>query len=142
VSRRIDVSCRAATRPAIRRISNATSAYDTYNAEGRLRCALSRTTAAYVEYVRYFYDSKGTLPWGPGVPMLLERQGVARRDDAPAALLIQGPSCFQAERFTVAELIKRSSSGEDGSCAAVRRRPRGGPIIAKAVPELLPIGNA
>lgn len=80
VSRRIDVSLSAgyangesALGPGI---NGGTSAYETYNADGRLRFALSRMTAAYIEYVRYFYDSKGTLPLGPGVPMLLERQGV------------------------------------------------------------------
>jgi hypothetical protein len=76
VSRRIDVSLSGGYATGESAISNATSAYETYNADGRLRCALSRTTAAYVEYVRYFYDSRGTLPLGPGVPMLLERQGV------------------------------------------------------------------
>ncbi len=76
MSRRIDVSLSGGYATGESAISKATSAYETYNAEGRLRVALSRTTAAYVEYLRYLYDSRGTLPLGPGVPMLLERQGV------------------------------------------------------------------
>jgi len=75
LNRRIDVSLAAGYATGQSAIVNGTSAYQTYNADGWLRYALSRTTAAYVEYVRYFYDSKGTLPLGLGVPMLLQRQG-------------------------------------------------------------------
>jgi hypothetical protein len=76
VSRRVDLSMSAGYSNGQSAISGGASAYETYDAAGRVRCALTRITAAYVEYVRYFYDSRGTLPLAPGVPMMLERQGV------------------------------------------------------------------
>ena len=50
--------------------------FDTYTGDVRLRYALTRTFAAYVEYLYYFYDSRGSVPIAPGIPAGLERNGV------------------------------------------------------------------
>ncbi|HMD35977.1 MAG TPA: hypothetical protein VKH42_13460 [Vicinamibacterales bacterium] len=52
------------------------SFYETYNGDVRLRFALTRTVAAYGEYVYGFYDSRGTAPVIAGLPPSLERNGI------------------------------------------------------------------
>jgi hypothetical protein len=57
-------------------LSQTESFYVTSNGDLRLRFALSRTVAAYGEYVYGFYDSRGTAPVIAGLPPSLERNGI------------------------------------------------------------------
>jgi hypothetical protein len=52
------------------------STFNTYTGDVRLRYALTRTFAAYVEYLYYVYDSRGSTPIAPGIFPSLERKGV------------------------------------------------------------------
>lgn len=52
------------------------STFDTYTGDLRLSYALTRTFAAYGEYLYYFYDSRGSTPIAPGISSGLERKGV------------------------------------------------------------------
>ena len=56
--------------------NNTTDTFDTYTGTVRLRYAVARTVAAYVEYLYYFYDFHGYPHLVPGVPPTFERNGV------------------------------------------------------------------
>lgn len=50
--------------------------FDTYAGDVRVRYGLTRTLAAYVEYLYYYYDFRRSELLPPGIPGSLERQGV------------------------------------------------------------------
>jgi hypothetical protein len=52
------------------------SSFDTYNGDIRLRYALNRTLAAYVQYIHYVYDFGGNTQLAPGLMPRLERNAV------------------------------------------------------------------
>jgi hypothetical protein len=53
-----------------------TSTFDTYNGEFRIRYAVNRTFAAYVQYLYYVYDFGGNTQLAPGLVPRLERNAV------------------------------------------------------------------
>ena len=53
-----------------------TQPFDTYTGTARVRYALSRRWAAYLEYLYYYYDFGGTTRPPPGVATTMERNGV------------------------------------------------------------------
>ena len=73
---RVDILVSAAYSTGESAFSPSASAFDTYTGDARLRIALARTCAAYVEYLYYVYDSRGTLPLVPGLPGSLERNTI------------------------------------------------------------------
>jgi hypothetical protein len=76
LGRRVDVFASAGYSNGQSALSFEGSTFDTYTGEVRLRYALTRTFAAYVEYLYYFYDSRGSTPIAPGISSGLERKGV------------------------------------------------------------------
>jgi len=53
-----------------------TSTFDTYTGSVKLRYAVSRMWATYVDYLYYYYDFRGRLQLPPGVPPTLKRNGL------------------------------------------------------------------
>jgi hypothetical protein len=74
LTRRIDVVASAGYSNGESALTQS-SAFNTYTGDVRLNFALARTFAAYVEYLYYFYDSRGSTPIAPGISGL-ERRGV------------------------------------------------------------------
>jgi hypothetical protein len=76
LSQRLDFSAMGSYSTGEFAITGAANNYDTYQASVRLRAALQRATAVYVEYVayRYQFDSRVDLPLG--IPGRLFRQGL------------------------------------------------------------------
>ena len=52
------------------------ASFDTYTGNVRLRYAVTRTFATYIEYLYFFYDSLGSTPLAPQIPPGLEPKGV------------------------------------------------------------------
>jgi hypothetical protein len=52
------------------------STFETYTGDVSLHYGLTRVFATYVEYLYYFYDSRGSAPLAPGIPSGLERKGI------------------------------------------------------------------
>jgi hypothetical protein len=52
------------------------SIFETYTGDVRLRYMLTSKLGASVEYLYYFYGSRGSMPLSPGIPSALERKGV------------------------------------------------------------------
>jgi hypothetical protein len=75
VTRRLDVVVSAGYSSG-KSALNIESFFDTYAGNARLRYALVPSLAAYVEYLYYFYDSHGSIPLAPGLPLGLERNGI------------------------------------------------------------------
>lgn len=75
LTRRFDVFASAAYSHGESAIRRGTSSFETYTEDVRLRYAVSRSVAAYVEYLRYFYDSDGVL-LVPGLPAFIQRTSV------------------------------------------------------------------
>jgi hypothetical protein len=75
LTRRIDVLASAGYSNGVSALSQ-TSTFNTYTGDLRLRYALTRTFAAYAEYLYYFYDSRGSTPVAPGISSGLERKGI------------------------------------------------------------------
>jgi hypothetical protein len=75
LTRTMDLNIGAGISTGESAVITGTSAFDTYAATVRIRRSLTRTFAAYVEYVYYFYDF-GTIQVQPGVPPTMERNGV------------------------------------------------------------------
>jgi hypothetical protein len=76
IARRVDALISGAYssgRPALNRSG---PTFDTYSGNARLRVALARSMAAYVEYVYYFYDFREYTELAPGMPKLFERHGL------------------------------------------------------------------
>ena len=65
----------------------------------RLRYALTRTLAASVEYLYYFYDSRRDRGAGPGTAAEVRTQRRSCRLDAAAARGAEGDSCCQVRGF-------------------------------------------
>jgi len=76
LTRRVDVLASAGYSNGESALNRQRSTFDTYTSDVRLRYALTRTFAAYVEYLYYFYDSRGSTPIAPGGSSGLERKGV------------------------------------------------------------------
>lgn len=75
LTRRVDVLVSAAYSNGESALNRQSSTFDTYTGDVRLRYALTRTLAAYGEYLYYFWDSRGSLPLAPGIPAGVERNG-------------------------------------------------------------------
>jgi hypothetical protein len=76
LARRVDIFASAGYSNGESALNPQGSAFDTYTGNVRLRYALTRTFATYVEYLYYFYDSRGSTPIAPGISSGLERKGV------------------------------------------------------------------
>lgn len=76
LARRVDVRLAAAYSAGESALGGTASLFNTYTANLRVRYGLTRTLAAYGEYLYYFYDSRGTLALVPGLPPTFERNGV------------------------------------------------------------------
>ena len=74
--RRVDLLASAGYSNGDSALNRQGSAFNTYTGDVRLRYALTRTFAAYVEYLYYFYDSRGGIPIAPGISSGLQRKGV------------------------------------------------------------------
>jgi hypothetical protein len=74
LSRRIDLSLSGGYSDGSSALRTA-STYTTYTGDARLRYALTRSWAMYVQYLYYFYDFRGTTLL-PGLPQGLERNAV------------------------------------------------------------------
>ena len=75
VTRRIDVALTGGFSVGKSLLNTSELAYDTYLGSARVRYALTRTVATYVEYLYYFYDFAEGSPLLIGVPHGLERHG-------------------------------------------------------------------
>jgi len=76
LSRRVDIFASAGYSNGESALNLQGPAFDTYTGDARLRYALTRKFAVYVEYLYYFYDSRGGTPIAPGISSGLERKGV------------------------------------------------------------------
>jgi hypothetical protein len=76
LTRRLDMLIEAAYVKGESAVSRAQQTFDTYSGTARLRFALNRSVATYVEYIHYYYDFRGHPRLLPGVPPVLERDGV------------------------------------------------------------------
>jgi hypothetical protein len=76
ITRRLDLTMSAGYSNGESAFSRNASALKSYNGDVRLRYALNRTTAAYVQYLYYFYDFGGNTQLAPGMPTRLERNAV------------------------------------------------------------------
>ena len=76
LSRRVDLTASAAYSSGASALNLTNSAFDTYTGDLRLRYSPTPTFATYVQYVYYFYDSRGTLPLVPGLPSRLDRNSI------------------------------------------------------------------
>ena len=76
LGRRVSVALSASYVTGAAALTPASSAFDTYSGDLRLRYAVTRTLMAYVERLYYFYDFGGTRPLLPGIPPSLQRQGL------------------------------------------------------------------
>ena len=76
LNRRLDVSVSAAYSSGQSLENQSTLQFDTYAADMKVRYAIRRTLATYVEYLYYFYDFRGTNRLVPTVPPQLERNGI------------------------------------------------------------------
>ena len=75
VSRRIDVLGSAAYSNGQSTVNAGESVIKTVTTNTRVRFALTRVLATYVEYVYYFYDASG-VALVPGLPATLDRKGI------------------------------------------------------------------
>ena len=75
LTRNMDLNVGAGISTGESAVITSTSAFDTYAVNVRVRRSLTRTFAAYLEYVYYFYDF-GAAQVQPGVPPTMERNGV------------------------------------------------------------------
>jgi hypothetical protein len=76
VSRRVDLSFSAGYSSGASLLSHASLMYDTYVGSAKVRYAFTRMIAVYGEFLRYFYDFRGTNQLAAGLPAGLERNGV------------------------------------------------------------------
>jgi hypothetical protein len=86
LGRRVDVLVSAGYSNGASAVSLNRSTFDTYTGDVRLRYALTRVLATYVEYLYYFYEFRGTTPLAPGLPSGLARTGVR------AGLMLRTPA--------------------------------------------------
>jgi len=76
LSRRVDLSLSAAYSSGESLLNLGSTLFDTYTGDVRLRYALTRTFAAYAEYLYYYYDFREGAQLLAGIPAGLERNGV------------------------------------------------------------------
>jgi len=76
LTRRVDVLASAGYSSGESALTLGASVFDTYTGDARVRVALVRSLATYVEYLYYVYDSRGSLPIVPGMPPILQRRSV------------------------------------------------------------------
>lgn len=76
LNRRTDLSLSAAYSTGDSALTGAASPFTTYTGDARLRFAVNRTFAAYVDYVFYYYDIGPGTQLPLGVPPGLTRNGV------------------------------------------------------------------
>jgi len=76
LSSRVDFIAGVAYSDGNATLSTAGSQLNTYTVNARLRYGLTRTVAAYAEYLYYYYDFDRALLLAPGLPPGLERNGV------------------------------------------------------------------
>ena len=76
ITRRVDVAITAGYTTGKSALSLNNSVFDTYTGDIRLRYSPTRTFATYVQYLYYFYDSRGSLPLVPGMPSTLDRNSI------------------------------------------------------------------
>jgi hypothetical protein len=76
LSRRVDLSASAAYSSGASALNLTNSVFDAYTGDVRLRYSPTPMFATYVQYVYYFYDSRGTLPLVPGMPSSLDRNSI------------------------------------------------------------------
>ena len=76
LSRRVDLAVSAAYSSGASALNLTNSVFDTYTGDVRLRYSPTLLFATYVQYVYYFYDSRGTLPLVPGMPSSLDRNSI------------------------------------------------------------------
>ncbi|HLG59252.1 MAG TPA: hypothetical protein VI485_28190 [Vicinamibacterales bacterium] len=76
LNRRVDLSLFAGYSSGESLLNSSSMKFDTYTGNVRLRYALSRSLAAYIEYLYYYYDFRGSTQLRAGVPSGLERSGV------------------------------------------------------------------
>jgi hypothetical protein len=75
MSRRIDILASAGFSSGASLLNRNSLRFDTYTGNLRLRYALTRAWAGYVEYLYYYYDYSGNDSLPPGIPRGLERNG-------------------------------------------------------------------
>jgi hypothetical protein len=92
LAQRIDFLGTAAYSSGASALNQVASLFDTYTASARFRYGLTRTWATYVEYLYYFYDSRGTLPLVPGLPPRVERNGIR------VGLMLRMPAVGKVDR--------------------------------------------
>jgi hypothetical protein len=76
LNRRLELSMYASYFTGAVRLSADSPRFESYLASGRLRSALSKTLAAYVEFRYYHYQFDETVVRPPGVPYSFGRRGV------------------------------------------------------------------
>ena len=76
ITRRVDVAVTAGYTTGKSALNLNNSVFDTYTGDVRLRYSPTRTFATYVQYLYYFYDSRGSLPLVPGMPPTLDRNSI------------------------------------------------------------------
>jgi hypothetical protein len=76
LSRRLDVLVNAGFSSGESLLNRNGLQFDTYTGNLRMRYALTRTWATYVEYLYYYYDFRQPTLLMPGIPAGLERNGV------------------------------------------------------------------
>ena len=76
LSPRIDVLASGAYTAGQAALTGNPASFTTYTGDVRMRFAMSRLLAAYVEYVYYFYRFDRTVTLPPSVPAGLTRNGV------------------------------------------------------------------
>jgi len=74
-ARRIDVLASAGYSSGESTWNPSSMVFDTYTGNLKLRYVLTRVLSVYFEYLYYFYDFRGTMLLGPGIPRRLERNG-------------------------------------------------------------------
>jgi hypothetical protein len=76
VTRRIRLEISGAYASGDSILSRGSSRFDTYTGTARLQVAASRKLAFFGEYLYYVYDFSGNPLLAPGIPAILERNGV------------------------------------------------------------------
>jgi hypothetical protein len=76
IARRVDLTITGGYSTGASAFTRDTSALKTYSGDARIRYALNRTMAAYVQYLYYFYEFGGSAHLAPGMASRLERNAV------------------------------------------------------------------
>jgi hypothetical protein len=76
LSRRVDVAVNASYVTGTVGLSRGSPRFDTYSASARVRRALTRKLAAYIEYLFYHYEFDEAAARPAGLPRKFDRNGV------------------------------------------------------------------